>query len=63
VPIFLAVKISFQAKSSSKKLSCSAKPRRTSRAGGRFATFRFAAFSRSKTFFRFVGWFSWQPAR
>ena len=35
----------------------------TRRAGGRFATFRFAAFFRSKTFFRFASWSSWQTAR
>ena len=35
----------------------------TRRAGGRFATFRFAAFFRSKIFSRFGSWFSWQTAR
>jgi hypothetical protein len=34
-----------------KSLSVKYKP-----CGGRFATLRFAAFSRSKTWFRFVGW-------
>jgi hypothetical protein len=29
---------------------------------GRFATHSLRAFFRSKTWFRFVGWFSWQPA-
>jgi hypothetical protein len=32
------------------------------RAGGRVATFHFAAFFRSKTLICFDGWFSWQPA-
>ena len=41
-----AVKIRVQAQ----KISCSSQLRRTKRAVGRFATFRFAAFFRSKTF-------------
>jgi len=39
------------------------KNRPTRRAGGRFATFRFAASFRSKIFPRFVERSSWQPAR
>ena len=35
----------------------------TRRAGGRLATFRFAAFFRSKSFLRFVNRSSWQTAR
>lgn len=44
------------------KGGCSAKFAPNKACSGQFATFRFAAFSRSKTFFRFVGWSAWQPA-
>ena len=55
---FGAFEISFQAENH----SCSSQLRRTKRAGWRVATFRFAAFFRSKTLFRFDSWSAWQHA-